>query len=142
IYLRADFKRMYSEIAMQAAVAGLVLLGAMIVTFVLSPRLQKPISEPILALMDVVKRIADEKDYSCRAVKQSRDEIGLLTDAFNQMLGEIEIGQNSLRNAHEQLERRVQERTEELRQANNALVRNETQLQQAKEAAESANKTK
>jgi signal transduction histidine kinase/DNA-binding response OmpR family regulator len=142
IYLRADFRRMYSELAMQAAVVGVVLLGAMIVTIVLSSRLQTPISEPILALADVARRIADKKDYSCRAVKQSRDEIGLLTDAFNQMLGEIEIGQVSLRTAHEELERRVEERTEALRRANNALVQNETELQHAKEAAESANKTK
>ena len=142
IYLRADYRRMYRELGTQAAVVGLVLLGAMIVTFVFSPRLQKPISEPILALADVARRIADNKDYSCRAVKQSRDEIGLLTDAFNQMLGEIEIGQTSLRNAHEELERRVEKRTEELRQANNALVQNESELQKAKEAAEAANRAK
>jgi len=70
------------------------------------------------------------------------DEIGLLTDAFNQMLGEIEITQNSLKKAHEDLEQRVEKRTEQLRQANDALVRNETELQQAKNAAEGANRAK
>jgi signal transduction histidine kinase/DNA-binding NarL/FixJ family response regulator len=142
IYLRADYRRMYGELGTQAAIVGLVLLGAILVTFVLSPRLQKPISQPILELADVASRIADEKDYSCRAVKQGRDEIGLLTDAFNQMLGEIEIGQDSLRGAHEELEQRVEERTEELRRANNALVQNETELQQAKEAAVAASESK
>ncbi len=142
IYLRADFGRIYSEVAMHAAILGLVLLVTMAATFAVSPHLRKPIAEPILALADVARLIAEKKDYSCRAIKQSQDEVGLLTDAFNQMLGEIELGQNSLRSAHEELEQRVEKRTEQLRQANDALVKNETELQHAKNAAESANHAK
>jgi len=142
IWLRADLKRMYSAVAIHASIVGLVLLGTMLVTIAVSPSLRRPIAEPILALADVARRVAENKDYSCRAVKTGRDEIGLLTDAFNQMLGEIEITQNSLKKAHEDLEQRVEKRTEQLRQANDALVRNETELQQAKNAAEGANRAK
>jgi signal transduction histidine kinase/DNA-binding response OmpR family regulator len=142
IYLRADFGKIYSEVAMHAAILGLVLLFTMAATFAVSPHLRKPIAEPILALADVARLIAEKKDYSCRAVKKSQDEVGLLTDAFNQMLGEIERGQNSLRSAHEELEQRVEKRTEQLKAANEALVKNETELQHAKNAAESANRAK
>src|SRR3989440_308516 len=142
IWLRADLRRIYSAVAMHSAIVGLVLLVTMLVTIAVSPRLRRPIAEPILALADVARRIAENKDYSSRAPKRSEDEVGLLTEAFNQMLVEIEIGQNSLRNAHEELERRVEKRTEQLRQANDALVRNETELQHAKNAAEAANRAK
>src|SRR5437899_2381474 len=57
-------------------------------------------------------------------------------------LGEIELGQASPRPAHEELEQRVEKRTEQLKQANEALVRNEAELQHAKEAAEAANRAK
>jgi signal transduction histidine kinase/DNA-binding response OmpR family regulator len=142
IYLRANLDKIYSQVGMHAAILGLVLLATMIVTFAVSPRLRKPIAEPILALTEVAQRVAEQKDYSVRAVKKSQDEIGVLTDAFNQMLGEIEIGQNSLRRAQEELEQRVEKRTEQLRQANEALVKNETELQHAKDAAEGANRAK
>jgi methyl-accepting chemotaxis protein len=72
------------------------LLAAIIVASALSPLLRRPITEPILALAEVARRIADKKEYSARAVKRSQDEIGLLTDAFNQMLGEIESVQSSI----------------------------------------------
>jgi signal transduction histidine kinase/DNA-binding NarL/FixJ family response regulator len=142
IYLQANLDKIYSQVGMHAGILGLVLLATMVVTFAVSPRLRKPIAEPILALTEVAQRVAEKRDYSFRAVKTSQDEIGLLTDAFNQMLGEIEIGQNSLRRAHEDLEQRVEKRTEQLRQANDALVRNETELQHAKNAAEAANRAK
>ena len=58
----------------------------------------------------------------------SKDEIGLLTRAFNRMAGEI-------REQQENLEARVRERTEELTRAN-------AELAIAKEAAEAANQAK
>src|SRR5258706_13294642 len=109
---------------LQSAIVGLGLWGTMVLPISVSPTLPRPIAEPILALADVARRIAENKDYSSRAPKRSEDEVGLLTDAFNQMLAEIEIGQNSLRNAHEELEQRVEKRTEQLMQANQAFVRN------------------
>jgi light-regulated signal transduction histidine kinase (bacteriophytochrome) len=54
------------------------------------------------------------QDYSVRAPRLTTDEIGLLTDTFNQMLAHIEE-QNA------RLERRVRERTAELEAANREL---------------------
>ena len=41
--------------------------------------------DPLLA-----RSVAVEKNYSVRATKQSNDELGLLVDGFNEMLGEIQ----------------------------------------------------
>lgn len=96
IVLRADLGRMYSQIGMHAAIVAGILLAMIFTTFVLTPHLRRPIAEPILALADVAQRVAANNDYSLRAVKRSDDEIGMLTDAFNRMLREIQISHDEL----------------------------------------------
>jgi PAS domain S-box-containing protein len=121
LYLRADLAGLYDRLELFGGIVGLVLLGSFLVTVALSSRLQRPISEPILALARTAKNIAERKDYSVRAAKQSRDETGLLTDAFNQMLAQIQERDTALRQARDELELRVQERTAELARANVGL---------------------
>src|SRR5437667_108902 len=55
-------------------------------------------------------------------------ELGVLTDAFNQMLGRIEDQNRALRESKEGLEQRVAERTGELEERNEALRHNSAQL--------------
>src|SRR3989442_1031929 len=63
-----------------------------------------------------------------RAPKVGEDELGVLTDAFNQMLGRIEDQNRALRESKEGLEQRVAERTHELEERNEALRHNSAQL--------------
>jgi signal transduction histidine kinase/CheY-like chemotaxis protein len=67
-----------------------VVLGSLLVALVLSSRLQKLISAPILRLADVESRVSREKDFSLRAEKDSDDELGVLIDGFNDMLVQIQ----------------------------------------------------
>src|SRR2546430_1750245 len=62
IYLRADLAGLYDRLKLFGGIVGLVLLGSFVVTMALSYRLQRPISEPILALAKTAKRIAERKD--------------------------------------------------------------------------------
>jgi signal transduction histidine kinase/ActR/RegA family two-component response regulator len=138
IYLRADLGRMSHQIAMHALVVALVLLVTIIMTSALSPSLRRPIAEPILALARVARRIAKDRDYSKRAVKQTEDEVGLLTDAFNQMLSEIQRGQESLEGANKSMQTEIAERKaveERLRAAHDELAK-------AKDVAEAASRAK
>lgn len=81
-----------------AAVVTLAVLGAAVL---LAAKLQRIVSEPILALGDVARQISEQQDYSLRATKQGRDEIGVLTDDFNQMLSQIEKSDEALRASEE-----------------------------------------
>src|SRR6185369_7617983 len=83
IFLEADLERMYDRLKLFAGVVGLVLLGSIVLTMLLSSRLQRPISAPILALARTATDVAERRDYSLRAEKMSGDETGLLTVAFN-----------------------------------------------------------
>jgi light-regulated signal transduction histidine kinase (bacteriophytochrome) len=63
-----------------------------------------------------------------RAPKLGEDELGTLTDAFNQMLGRIEDQDRELRRHATDLEQRVEARTHELSERNETLRRNAAEL--------------
>jgi signal transduction histidine kinase/HAMP domain-containing protein len=88
----------------------------------LSRVLQRQVSQPILALAGTARAISERRDYSTRAVKLGDDELGLLTDSFNQMLDEIQA-------LNQDLEKRVVERTAQLEAANAELHRSRAELQ-------------
>ena len=100
-----------------------------------SSRLQRGISDSLAKLAETARRISTEKDYSVRAAKIGDDELGRLTDAFNQMLVEIERRDEALSAHRERLEQEVTARTAELTQANQALL-------EAKVKAEASSRAK
>jgi len=95
-------------------IALVVIALAVIVAYLISHALQKQISVPILALAETARAISDRRDYSVRASKRGEDELGLLTDAFNHMLAQIQT-------FNQTLEHRVEARTAELEVANKEL---------------------
>ncbi len=90
------------------------------IALILSVRLQRIISDPIRELALTASTVSAHEDYSIRAVKRSRDEIGVLFDQFNSMLGRIQQRDVAIQKAHDELEKRVSERTAYL----NALIEN------------------
>src|SRR2546428_3024860 len=90
LYLRSDLTAVYGTLRLAGAVAVLVMGVSMLVAYLLSASLQGTISRPILALAETAKSVSDRHDYSVRAPRAGEDELGLLTDAFNQMLSRIE----------------------------------------------------
>ena len=114
LYLSSDMEEMYDRLWLYGGIALLVIALSSTVAYALSRFLQAQISRPILALADTAKAVSERRDYSVRASKHGDDELGLLTDAFNHMLAQIEE-QNTV------LEKRVRERTIELEAANDEL---------------------
>lgn len=90
VYIRSNLSDMYSVIVTYlVVVAGVIILGIWI-ALVLSSRLQKIISRPILDLLNTMKTVSDNQDYSIRAHKHDDDELGGLAEGFNAMLETIE----------------------------------------------------
>jgi signal transduction histidine kinase/ActR/RegA family two-component response regulator len=103
IYLEADLGEMYSRFGVYGTllllVSGCSFLGAM----GLSATLQRRISLPILELAEVATAVSERQDYSVRGTKHGADEIGQLTEAFNQMLTRIGESNAALTASEERL---------------------------------------
>src|SRR6184192_949348 len=104
LYLASDLEAVYDTLRL-SVVIGLAVMGvALLAAYLLSMVLQGTISQPILALAETAKAVSTRQDYSVRAPKLGEDELGALTDAFNQMLGRIAEQKDELqRNAAELL---------------------------------------
>jgi len=81
------------------------LLASGVVAFLLSSRLRSLVAAPISQLAQAATSISETKDYSLRARKQSGDELGILVDAFNQMLEGIQSRDSDLLKALADLQR-------------------------------------
>jgi two-component system sensor histidine kinase/response regulator len=75
--------------------------------------LARRLAGPILKLTESAKTIAAGRFYA-RVTVTTRDEIGALAEAFNQMADTLEEKHRALHQANDELERRVEERTAQL----------------------------
>ncbi|BCR03010.1 histidine kinase [Desulfuromonas versatilis] len=125
------------------AATVLAVLGILVqLAYLLSARLQRLFSGPILKLVGLMQRVSREKDFSLRAERETGDEVGTLIDGFNRMLGEIELRDRQLEDHRLKLEDQVQHRTAELRHTNRRLQLTIAELEAAKNAADAANQAK
>jgi len=121
LYLKSDLGAMYERLRLYSIIVALVVILSFLLAWLLSKILQKSISKPILALAETAKMISDRKDYSVRAVKTGNDESGALTDAFNNMLVQIQDQNRALHEFNQNLEQKVRDRTMQLESVNKEL---------------------
>jgi PAS domain S-box-containing protein len=110
VYLRSDLTALLQRLQLYGAISLLIMAGSLLVALWLSATLQRRITNPIVALAATAQKISKEHNYSLRAPKSSDDELGSLTDAFNEMLERIQASNAALRES----ERRESERAGEL----------------------------
>ena len=121
IYVKSALHVVTTRIKQYSAIGVMVLLIASLVALLLSNRLQRVVSEPILKLAHTARVVAMEKNYGVRVAAQSQDELGQLVNGFNEMLAEIQSRDAALQKAHDTLEKRVEERTSELEKSLSVL---------------------
>jgi signal transduction histidine kinase len=114
LYIASDTKAVADALRLSGVIAIVVLAIAMLAAYALATALQGRITAPILALAETATAASTRQDYSLRAPKFGQDELGALTDSFNQMLGRIEEQKQELKQHATRLEQRVAERTKEL----------------------------
>lgn len=130
IGLKSDLRERRERLVRYAWIIGAFMLASMVVTYLLSLPLQRIISRPILHLLQTANEVSAEKNYSVRARKHGRDELGELIDGFNEMLTQIQERDAALQRANDQLDKRVQERTQDLQLEIAERKRTEAALQQ------------
>ena len=99
-----------------------LLISAMgvVMGILLSFQVANPIIKPVQRLIEVTKRLA-EGDLSQRATVSSKDEVGTLAGAFNQMAVDLARSKEEIDQYSKTLEQKVRQRTRELEMSNQEL---------------------
>jgi PAS domain S-box-containing protein len=125
IYLHAHFDMIHRMFTYLEILALLVAMS-MIVALVLSSGLQRAITAPLDAMARVARQVVDQRDYSLRAQRITDDEIGVVVEAFNRMLDEVQARTRALEQTNAALQTEVQ-----VRQATELALRDSEQLYRA-----------
>ena len=121
VYILAELYEIQQRLTRYLSLTGLGAIASFVLALLISSWMQRRISRPIMHLAQTARTVSAEKNYAVRAITNSRDELGLLVDAFNEMLTQIQWRDAALQQAHGELERRVIERTAQLEAANREL---------------------
>lgn len=101
---------------------GMLISGmGILMGILLSFQVANPIIRPIQRLTEVTKGLA-AGDLSQRAVVDSKDEIGALAAAFNRMAEDLADSKDKIDQYSKTLEKKVQQRTQDLEKANQELM--------------------
>ncbi|CAH0233868.1 Blue-light-activated protein [Massilia sp. Bi118] len=122
-YVEAEYPLM-AQVKRYLSILGAVLVGSLLIAMLMSSWLQAAIIKPVLALTEAVDQVIRRRDFSMRVPKTTEDEVGVLVDAFNGMLGEVGERAKALEASHVQMQHEMEERIaaeEAVRELNNSL---------------------
>ena len=109
VYINASYEvqeRLSNYITILAAVMC-VSLGLALLTAIW---LRGAVTKPIFAVTSVARSVMQSRDFSLRAEKFTEDEIGVLADAFNDMLDEVDRRAKALEESNKSLVNEMTER--------------------------------
>ncbi len=87
-----------------------VLISSLGLALLVAIWLRGAVTKPIFAVTNVARQVMQSRDFSLRAKKFTEDEIGVLVDAFNDMLSEVERRARALEASNQSLEHEMTER--------------------------------
>ena len=89
IYLRAEYD-VGSRVRAYLNILGAVMVIGMLAALFASSWLHRVVSRPMESMAQVARQIVEKRDFSFRAEKMTDDEMGVVIDAFNKMLDEVQ----------------------------------------------------
>jgi signal transduction histidine kinase/ActR/RegA family two-component response regulator len=96
LYVESDLAAIYQRMGLYALIAVAATALASLVAWRISRRFQHRLLRPIHALTATARAVSERSDYTVRATRSGTHEFDLLTDAFNQMLQQIQKSEHKL----------------------------------------------
>jgi two-component sensor histidine kinase len=121
IFLESDLRELYSRLKWHIVIVFVIIVASLFLSSGLSSKLHQTITKPMTKLVQIMQAISKNKDYSTRAPVYSHDEMGYLTEGFNDMLEQIQLRDAELESHRKHLEKLVGTRTAELESVNAKL---------------------
>jgi signal transduction histidine kinase len=132
VYINAQYDMLARLLGYLGIIGGVMALS-LLTALGVSRKLQQSVTQPIAAITTVARHVMEKREFTQRAEKTTDDEIGVLVDAFNGMLGEIHHRTQILEQSNRDLEREVSERNRAetaLRASDNRLRTLNTELEE------------
>ena len=114
------FEKEKAQIYKQMLFSGTV--SVIVLSFLLSLLLTRVVNRPIDKLLAATQQAAHGNLDQAVGIR-SHDELGELSDSFNNMISELKRSRDAIEGWTQTLEHRVQERTRELQQVQDQLIR-------------------
>lgn len=96
LYLRESLQALHQQLQQAILFAALLLAVAIIVASRVLRFVQRRALSPLVELSRLAEQVASDQDYSRRARVRHADEVGRLTERFNQLLRRAEAWQSEL----------------------------------------------
>lgn len=114
------FEKEKAQIYKQMLLSGII--SVLLLSLLLSLLLTRFVNRPVRRLLTATKTAANGNLDQMVSIR-SRDELGELSESFNNMISELKRSRDAIEGWTQTLEHRVQERTRELQQVQDQLVR-------------------
>ncbi len=128
LVLEADLKVFATDYKNYVLIVAGVILAGLIISYAFANLIQRSLSGPIVELAATAKRISTSSNFSLRMTERTFgkkvDELEILSTEFNQMLDQIQAKDEKILAANAELEKKVEERTHELREIQKSALEN------------------
>jgi two-component system NtrC family sensor kinase len=114
-----DFEKQRANVYSQMITTGII--SVVLLSFLLSLLVTRFVNRPIDKLLAATKKAANG-DLDQTVSTRTHDELGDLSESFNNMIVELRHSRDAIKEWTQTLEHRVQERTQELKQVQDQLV--------------------
>jgi signal transduction histidine kinase/ActR/RegA family two-component response regulator len=102
LFIKYDLERDFEYLWNKEIISVITFFIALIFAYLLSLRVQNFLTKPIYHLSSLAATLAEKQDYSLRAKKFSDDEIGLLSESFNEMIEKMGDSTSAMQKAREE----------------------------------------
>lgn len=111
--------RLSNDLRLKIVIGSMILSTA--IAIILAAITSRAIARPICELTTITSRSIQDSDFEQKFAVTSTDEIGILSHSFNQLIESVRQLLQQQKQANQQLEDKVAERTQELRKKNDRL---------------------
>jgi signal transduction histidine kinase/ActR/RegA family two-component response regulator len=110
LHIRRELGDLYARLRIGILTLAVLLLASVLAALLIVSRLQQLVALPLLRLAETARAISAGRDYSLRAAAAADDEVGVVVQAFNDMLDRLAERNSELSRTNTELAHEVDER--------------------------------